>query len=253
MITISQFLKPILFVSLLFAFCDSKSQTLEHTYPTFPREVAYMQSFRVSETETLYARTNVDDGRVHIYNSAHVLIDSILPDTPARGLILTLVSRKLFDTDNDIELVLTGYNKGVFIVNQDGTIKFGERASAGPPSIGIAVSFLETDDGPKMMLVFNGGPTNTVTKIYDLENVVLGKNELSSKSPKRYSFPNPTGTLITIPNDGKQSTLAIYNVSGQLIDQRTISGDYIYDASNLTSGIYLYRINGEYAGKFIKE
>lgn len=81
------------------------------------------------------------------------------------------------------------------------------------------------------------------------------EDEQNSQQPKQYAlnqnYPNPfnpsTTISYSIPNDGFVS-LRIYNVLGQeiksLVNQFQKSGNYklMFDASNLPSGVYFYKI-----------
>ena len=82
-------------------------------------------------------------------------------------------------------------------------------------------------------------------------------DETSSELPIEFSleqnFPNPfnptTQILISIPESGNY-TLKVYNILGQevatLLNDQVSAGNYkfYFDASNLTSGIYIYSLTG---------
>ncbi|MDD5569610.1 MAG: thiol protease/hemagglutinin PrtT [Bacteroidales bacterium] len=71
-------------------------------------------------------------------------------------------------------------------------------------------------------------------------------------------YPNPATDKITIelPQTSKQSTIAIYNISGQEIKKlQAVSHELRVDVSDLSSGIYFIKIvneNGVSIGKFVK-
>ncbi|MFA6924158.1 MAG: T9SS type A sorting domain-containing protein [Bacteroidales bacterium] len=85
----------------------------------------------------------------------------------------------------------------------------------------------------------------------NIENKIFNKNQINI-------YPNPANTQITIelPQTTKQSTIIIYNISGEeTIKAKGIRQKTKVDISNLQSGIYFIKIvneDGVSVGKFIK-
>lgn len=96
------------------------------------------------------------------------------------------------------------------------------------------------------------GPANIY---FNMENLVTGINQTSNELPSAFSleqnYPNPfnpvTNIKFSVPKNGLVK-LAVYDITGRevakLVDQSLTPGSYTYgfDASGLSSGIYLYSL-----------
>jgi hypothetical protein len=112
----------------------------------------------------------------------------------------------------------------------------------------------EVDDG-------NGGVDSASLIIHVVDSAIfaIAGNDFISKDIRLYSnYPNPFNPTTTIEFDLPKSsyvTLKIFNILGEeiamLVSDRLIAGSYSYewDASNLASGVYLYRFE---AGEFVE-
>jgi hypothetical protein len=93
-------------------------------------------------------------------------------------------------------------------------------------------------------------------------NIVTGFEESSQTLPKTFAlhqnYPNPFNPSTTIEFDlpkASQVTLKIYNILGEevatLVSDKLSAGSYSYDwdARNLASGVYLYKLQ---AGDFVE-
>jgi len=85
-------------------------------------------------------------------------------------------------------------------------------------------------------------------------SVFSGESEIPAKFSLEQNFPNPfnPATTITYHLPGRDHVqLQVFNISGQLIstlvDQEQAAGSYTvsFDASQLSSGVYLYRIQSQ--------
>ncbi|WP_290835050.1 T9SS type A sorting domain-containing protein, partial [Flavobacterium sp.] len=89
-----------------------------------------------------------------------------------------------------------------------------------------------------------------------LNMALLDVNELNLNKFK--FFPNPTTGFISvsIPNDGSNSKITIYNSLGQTIIEKNINqSNATLSLENLNSGVYFYKIasaNATQTGKIIK-
>jgi len=81
-----------------------------------------------------------------------------------------------------------------------------------------------------------------------------GANDISLGSDTKISvYPNPANDLIYIKNASETTYfVAIYRIDGVLISQKQISSNQPINISDLTSGLYLIRIENQ-AFKFIKQ
>lgn len=93
----------------------------------------------------------------------------------------------------------------------------------------------------------------------DFTSAVAGRKELPLGYALAQNYPNPFNPTTTINfalGKASQVKLTVYNVLGQkvvtLLDQRMNAGPHIvsFDASNLTSGVYFYRLE---AGDFLSQ
>jgi len=88
----------------------------------------------------------------------------------------------------------------------------------------------------------NSASTDTVSTM-----VVVGAVTNQFKLYQNYPNPfNPTTTIpYNLPDGVKKATISIYDILGRLVEKKQISSDnpYIeFDASNLSSGVYIYRL-----------
>lgn len=110
-----------------------------------------------------------------------------------------------------------------------------------------AYSFDVTDDGRVVVvgrnqdrsgkIVWTEGPS-IVTSVSD-QNLVGAKKTLI--------FPNPANDQITVKTKLDNFSVAVYNVYGEKVLQRVFWGNIqTIDISNLASGVYILRIDGEF-------
>ncbi|MAT57912.1 MAG: hypothetical protein CMF23_08040, partial [Ignavibacteriae bacterium] len=94
-------------------------------------------------------------------------------------------------------------------------------------------------------------------------------NNLPTEFVLEQNYPNPfnpsTKIKFSIPNAGQSSSssyntkLIVYDILGKevatLVNQKLLPGNHEvnFDASNLTSGLYIYRIDVEYEFSSIKK
>jgi hypothetical protein len=85
------------------------------------------------------------------------------------------------------------------------------------------------------------------------KDVTATENVLSVKDIKIY--PNPaTSELVISLSSGNIQQVTILNLSGQeVFNQSYNSAQATADMKNLAPGMYLVKVNGEYAGKIVKE
>lgn len=108
-------------------------------------------------------------------------------------------------------------------------------------------------DGQTMYVVDFG--YNNLTKWTKVENATENEVQVSSSFDLKENYPNPFNPTTTIPFTlEKQAnvTLKVYNMLGQevvtLVDNEMKNAGYNrarFDASNLSAGVYLYRISSE--------
>ena len=92
------------------------------------------------------------------------------------------------------------------------------------------------------------------------ENMVGETSDPDEEHPTEFSiFPNPAGEILNVRSDVKMNRIEVRNLMGNLLIDKTGTGDYItlLDVSNLKPGLYIIRIyleSGEVlTSRFIKK
>ncbi|VAX15716.1 hypothetical protein MNBD_IGNAVI01-2834 [hydrothermal vent metagenome] len=113
-------------------------------------------------------------------------------------------------------------------------------------------AFADTIPNSNGLAIYNENGIVGITDVDEQKNNILVKYGLSQNYPNPF---NPTTTIAyQIPNDGFVN-LVVYNTLGQvvstLVNEYQTSSKYSvqFDASNLPSGVYFYRLE---SGSFIK-
>ena len=93
---------------------------------------------------------------------------------------------------------------------------------------------------------------------YRFDNAVLIKGETLSfndfSKVEASIFPNPAQSFINIKGDILEDTASIYNVTGQLISKKAITGSTnAVDISRLVPGIYFLSLKSGASYKFVKQ
>ncbi len=236
--------------------------TLEQQYSTIEVSRDFTNAFK-TDTGLHYftvEATNV----LKIYTSSHTLTSTITIPID-NGYVLDgvyPVSDKLFNTDNLMEfLIFTLIQSGsggeiltykMTLINQNGTIlqQFGDR--------GYANIIKESSGVFKLIAQKTTNETATVYDVYSLPGTTLGTVTLNKNSSSFYGFPNPTENKITITNNlenGQNGTLEVFDVNGKKVMQKNVigeNGEINLDVTNLSSGVYIYKLNGQ-TNRFIKK
>ena len=122
-------------------------------------------------------------------------------------------------------------------------------------STGTGHSIKQTNDGGYIIAATMGDEACLIKLAFDPTSIKLEKN-IPNKFTLSQNYPNPFNPSTTIEFDLPKTTevsLRIFNILGEkvatLISDRLSAGSYSYDwdASNLASGVYLYRLQaGDY-------
>jgi hypothetical protein len=108
--------------------------------------------------------------------------------------------------------------------------------------------------------IFAGVPAPSGTGVYDY-GIPIGIKKIGSEVPKSFvlhqNYPNPFNPVTIISFDIPKNSnvnVEVYDLSGKLVgtifsgDLKVGSYQYNFNASNLSSGVYFYRIT---AGSFV--
>ena len=145
-------------------------------------------------------------------------------------------------------------------INSNGNWLWAESAGGSSYDKGYAIS---TDAERNVYITgsFNGSishdPFNLTSFgesdifVAKIGNTTSVENEIIPTINALYNYPNPFNPLTTIQfniRENEKCVLSIYNIKGQLIESQQIESgqqNYIWDASNQNSGIYLYKLETE--------
>ena len=200
---------------------------------------------------------------ISIYNENHTFIQTI----PVFGEIL-FITDKLFDNDDEIEIVTAKYRqvtipdtyttRDIFITDHLGGIiyTFFDRFAA----------HLVKNSNDEIKLIVDSagncpiGCTYSNNYMYDVYSVagILSTNQEIYLDRQLNAYPIPTENLLTISNvvtDGSKINLEIFDTTGKKILEKIIINDssqFDVDVSHLQSGIYICKF-GNNAIKFIKK
>jgi hypothetical protein len=177
---------------------------------------------------------NNDNTTVKIYNEDFSLrkIVNIPTESGYKFLGISYFSKKLFNTDEKLEFIVTSYNSGQdveksYIYNEDGML----------------LNMFEDVKGTRVFVDSKGNCKLSIfyvskTEIYSLP----GKNDISSNS-----IVKKATELAYKLKPGETATMKIYDVRGRLIETKQI--DYVFNkvllnTTNYSRGVYVYEING---------
>ena len=229
--------------------------TLDHTYITS----SGMSSCILSNNNIMYY-TYPDTvlNQIKLYNEDHSLFKTItIPHIDnCYGMNYMFVDDMLFNNDDNIELFImygiytltNSYSFTAYIIDEDSKIikDFGIYNYRI-----LEPKLLSTGIISKLIIRSISNDTKTfVDNVYSLPNKTVIPNILKSTSisiPTPY--PNPATIYINLPYQLElyQTTkLQIYNISGVLIDQKTIDYNFnniLLDIQTYSTGTYYYKYN----------
>ena len=120
----------------------------------------------------------------------------------------------------------------IFYVNDMEFARFNEAPTSGTILIGYVDLFTGSVNTTSYMLVDN-------VKVV-ASSLGINERELSNVSV----YPNPASGVVNVSVEGN-AKFQLFNISGQSVMSRDISGTTSIDVSSLNSGIYFSRITGE--------
>lgn len=239
--------------------------TLEHSYQTKTWQYDQTNSFKTDAGLNFYT---LDDstGILLVYNASHNLIKTINIPIPSGYTINYLygITDKLFNSDALIEFIINfryesgGNNPDILtLINENGTIlqQYGNKAEA---------YIIKGTSGAFKMITVNNPysqfPTinNFDYDVYSLPGTTLNifQNKLAESS--FFGVPNPTENRIAITNNlenGQNGTLEVFDTNGKKVMQKSVfaeNGEINLDVTELSNGVYIYKLNGQ-TNRFIKK
>lgn len=259
----------------------------EHTYVTndrpslnnsFPGEDGNMD-FYIVNGDPYYGPNTLDlyDGETHVLYKSMPMPSNYTGSAPNNitfsdnQIPQYFISKHLFNDDDLIEFItpvkyFNPFGNGVvapklIVSNEQGTILYEifDR---------YAARLVKTGDEHYKLLVSLGhngqyggivGSGSIQIDVYSLPGTLnLGQQEVYLTRQGLQGYPNPTLDKITISNNHplpETAELQVFDSSGSNIQTQTVAAgtiDIIVDTSQLSTGVYVYKING-LTGKFIKK
>jgi hypothetical protein len=235
----------------------------EHSYSSDTVNPNRINSFN-TESGINYYTINKTLNTISIYNSSHALTKTVNITVPANSNILNIyaITDKLFNSDNLIEFIVsiysnTDYHYSTTLYNENGVIiqQFGANSED---------AHIVKDTNNNYKLITRGGvinPSTSVTSyVFDVYSLpgTLSVNQQSLLSKHIVGYPNPTENDITITNNlenGENAKLEVFDTNGKKVLEKNVvgeDGELNLDVSNLSSGVYIYKLKGE-TNRFIKK
>lgn len=237
-------MKHFAFLAIICSWFNTSAQvTLENSYTGNHR----MYLDKIEDDGYKYVGINDATKKVLIYNIDHSLWKTIDANIPVNATIIyTLpfyVSKKLFNSDNKIELLVT-YNDGTNyiakIVNEDGIVlnTFTDI---------FAHNIKNTDNGWKLLLHHILVPQQT--DVYSLPGEYVGLHKINEGKLESDFYPNPLNESAIInyqlQSGVKSGVVNVYNNNGALMRMYNIDtpkGHVVFQRGDLPSGVYYYNI-----------
>ena len=207
-----------------------------------------------------YFGIDFETSQVKMYGTDHVLWKTIDIEVPVNSVIdeVAYVSSKLFNSDNNIELlvvfneyIVTSDTSGFFIystkiINENGVMFLDV------PGGGYSVIYKTDEDIANLLLYvydFSVNPFLVSTEVYSIPGVPYYVNEVGMGVKLQNAFPNPTRSYITIPftinNNVVNAEIVIYNELGAEVYRNQISqasNNFKLNTKQFSKGSYFYSI-----------
>lgn len=258
-------MKNLLFSFIAVAFMANALQgqiTFEHSYTT---ERFSHDKGNILRTENgLYFYTfDFTIGILRIYDSSHALYKTVnVTDADGYNSFgFYAISDVLFNADNLIEFMVsyvkddgTNYIFKLKLINENGSV-LREFANKDEAIIvrGLSNSF--------KLITANSAATQLFPlqyDVYSLPGTILGVAQNQTEDNFFLGFPNPAADSITIVHslkNGETGLLQIFDTNGKKVMEKNIIGtsaEINIDISDLSHGIYIYKLNGK-TNRFIKK
>lgn len=248
----------------------SKAQIeLKYTFDTFVSWQGSIFSEQNIYPTDCYVKTITIDNSLNMifYNSDYsIRSNNTYTFTPPVGYAVNniTISKKIFNTDDNYEFMVAykkinntydNTSRILILYNQNGSIikDFGmaEYIYADP--------YLHIADVQLRLTVHkNFEDLTSQTDVYSVPGevpVIITPVVLPSIS---HAYPNPSNTTITLPyslRKGENSIMTIFNMYGQIVEQKNIDSNFdkiLLNVSDYSKGTYIYEVNG-ISNKFVVE
>lgn len=236
---------------LLFISCTSQAQLL-HEYDYVNN--APLQVVKIENDGPKYVAVKLDNSAISIYNTDHTLWKSIplsLPATLSAVVTASYCSKHLFNSDNNIEILLT-YNELVgtnivyttLLLNEIGNTLYTLKNI-------FSVQVKEIEGTWKLIASYM--PTNGkyYSSVYSLPGQWTGASNIlpTGGNGNTEIYPNPLAFFSTLayilPNNSKSGSIQVFNNIGQMVKSYLLStnaGDILLNKGDYLPGQYIYKV-----------
>ena len=100
--------------------------------------------------------------------------------------------------------------------------------------------FIKKDDGNLLEIIANNDESVLAWMAMDMPTGLTG-----SGSSVKLLYPNPVGDMLTLPCNGDQDRVEIYDLKGTCLFSGLISDSCLLNVSFLNTGVYMVNVSGE--------
>ena len=229
---------------------------LEHTYSSVSAGLAYLDS-----DEPMFYTMDVTNSKCNIYTLNHTLWKSIPLSLPSNYYLadIQFVTRHLFDSDDQIELLYVGYNyntSGAYytyetrVANEDGSLLLTVPGGGYNDILTIA------NLGTRLFVYvydYSVSPYTVTTKVYTVTGTLPTSVEKPIEEPSGARlglsptvFSDRVNLNYSLPSGVVNGELLITDVSGAIIRRVALNqkeGDLNLDLSDANVGMLLFSIS----------
>lgn len=209
-----------------------------------------------------YYLYNSTSSQLTIYNTDYSVFKTLTLSIPTGYTYygISLISDKLFNTDNSIEFLFSYYGNTTATLYQYCMILYDENLNVLKNFANGASAYTTSNNGVTKLIINCITPVSPSftysTEIYSLPGSVKSGVTSLNTSKIETAYPNPAKTIIALPyvlEKEQTSMIRIYKLNGQLVEQKQIDSTFdkvLLNVESYQSGIYLYEYNG-ISNKFI--
>ncbi|OXA93399.1 T9SS type A sorting domain-containing protein [Flavobacterium hercynium] len=186
---------------------------------------------------------------MRIYNEQHTLVKTVnLPTRPRR---IHFITDKLFNQDNLIEILYDG-SSNLTLINENSTVL---QTIQDRQHVRIIKT---TNNNYKLVASTNSSDNKLLYDVYSLSGSLSVPQQEEYLKKSFVGYPNPTDSIINITNklaNGEKGILEVFDTNGKKVITKNITGgsdEINLDVTQLNSGVYIYKLNGQ-TNKFIKK